>query len=122
MSPTYSRQGSNWTARIAWSLLLLVAGAALATWGLSRWDAGARFFGVEPRQPLQIVRQPAPARPVHSQPAIPTMPAADAARIGALEARLASLESATQAAAGSAGRADAMLVAFAARRAIDRGV
>ncbi|RIX32499.1 hypothetical protein [Sphingomonas edaphi] len=122
MSPTYSRQGSNWTARIAWSLLLLVAGAALATWGLSRWDAGARFFGVEPRQPLQIVRQPAPVRPVQPQPAIPTMPAADAARIGALEARLASLESATQAAAGSAGRADAMLVAFAARRAIDRGV
>ena len=28
MSPTYSRQGSNWTARIAWSLLLL------AFWGL----------------------------------------------------------------------------------------
>lgn len=122
MSATYSRQGSNWTARIAWSLLLLVAGAALAIWGLSRWDAGARFFGVAPRQPLQIVRQPVPVRPVQPQPAVPTMPAADAARIGALEARLASLESATQAAAGSAGRADAMLVAFAARRAIDRGV
>lgn len=123
MSATYSRQGSNWTARLAWSLLLLVAGAALATWGLSRWDAGARFFGVEPRQPLRIVRQPAPVRPVTQQPpAASPMPAADAARIGALEARLASLESATQAAAGSAGRADAMLVAFAARRAIDRGV
>jgi hypothetical protein len=122
MSATYPRQGSTWTARIAWSLLLLVAGGALATWGLSHWDAGARFFGVAPRQPLQIVRQPAPLRAVQPQPAVPTMPAADAARIGALEARLATLESATQAAAGSAGRADAMLVAFAARRAIDRGV
>ena len=122
MTATYSRQGSNWTARLAWSLLLLISGAALATWGLSRWDAGARFFGVAPSQPLQIVRQPAPVRPVHQPTPVQSMPAADAARIGALEARLASLESATQAAAGSAGRADAMLVAFAARRAIDRGV
>ena len=40
------RQGSSWTARFAWALLLLLVGAALATWGLSRWDDGARFFGV----------------------------------------------------------------------------
>jgi hypothetical protein len=36
----------SWTATLAWVLLLLIAGAALATWGLSRWDTGARFFGV----------------------------------------------------------------------------
>jgi hypothetical protein len=111
----------NWTARLAWGLLLLAAGAALATWGLSRWDAGARFFGVAGRQPLQIVRQPVSA-PAVPQPVIPSLGAADASRIAALETRLANLESTARAAAGSAGRADAMLIAFAARRAIDRGV
>lgn len=112
---------TNWTARLAWGLLLLVAGAALATWGLSRWDAGARFFGVAPRQPLQVARQPA-ASPPAAQPAVQSLGAADASRIAALETRLANLENTARAAVGSAGRADAMLVAFAARRAIDRGV
>jgi hypothetical protein len=111
----------TWTARFAWALLLLVAGAALATYGLSRWDAGARFFGVVPKEPLQVVRAASPSAPTQVQAAEP-LPAADAARIATIEARLAAIESQAQAAAGSAGRADAMLVAFAARRAIDRGV
>ena len=118
MTMTYNRRGMTWTARFAWTLLLLVAGAALATWGLSRWQAGARFFGIAPRPPIEIVRQPLAIRPVATQVAAP----ADAARIASLEARLASIESATQATAGSVGRADALLIAFAARRAIDRGV
>jgi hypothetical protein len=114
------RQGSSWTARFAWGLLLLLVGAALATWGLSRWDAGARFLGVGPGQPLQVVRQAAsPVQP--AQPA-ETLTAADAARISTLESRLSAIEGQAEAAAGSAGRADALLVAFAARRAIDRGV
>ena len=120
MTNGYSRQGMSWTARIAWGVLLLVAGAALATWGLSRWENGARFFGITPRQPVQIVRALAPPAP--RPMAVEPLAAADAARIAALESRLAAIESQAQAAAGSAGRADAMLVAFAARRAIDRGV
>lgn len=116
-----ARQGMTWTARFAWAVLLLVVGAALATWGLSRWEAGARFFGVAPKQPLQIVRQVPPPAPAPAQTAEP-LAAADAARIATIESRLAAIESQAQAAAGSAGRADAMLVAFAARRAIDRGV
>jgi hypothetical protein len=119
MSTSYPRQSSNWTARFAWGLLLLATGAALATWGLSRWEAGARFFGVFPSQPLQIVRQAPP--PVQQQPVEP-LAAADSARIAGIESRLSVIETQAQAAAGSAGRADAMLVAFAARRAIDRGV
>jgi hypothetical protein len=110
----------TWTARLAWGVLLLVAGAALATWGLSRWESGARFFGVAPRQPVQIVRQPV-ATPA-TVAAVEPLAAADAARIAALETRLAAIESQAQQVAGSAGRADALLVAFAARRAIDRGV
>ena len=120
MTASYPRQGQSWTARFAWGLLLLIAGGALATWGLSRWETGARFFGVAPRQPLQIVRQ-APLPPVQSVASDP-LAAADAARIASIESRLGATESQAQATAGSAGRADAMLVAFAARRAIDRGV
>ena len=122
MTAGTTRQGMTWTARIAWALLLLIAGGALATWGLSRWESGARFFGVAPRQPLQVVRPSAPAPP--APPALPpeTLAAADAARISTIETRLGAIESQAQAAAGSAGRADAMLVAFAARRAVDRGV
>jgi hypothetical protein len=117
MTATQSRQGLTWPARFAWALLLLVAGAALATWGLSRWDAGARFLGVAPRQPVQVVNQaPVPVA------AVEPLASVDAARIAALESRLGAIESQAQAAAGSAGRADALLVAFAARRAIDRGV
>ena len=115
------RQGSSWTARFAWALLLLLAGAAIATWGLSRWDSGARFFGVGPGKPLQVVRQPASPVQRAAQPA-ETLTAADAARISTLESRLSAIEGQAEAAAGSAGRADALLVAFAARRAIDRGV
>lgn len=120
MTASYPRQGTSWTARFAWGLLLLIAGAALATWGLARWEAGARFFGVAARQPVQIVRQQpsAPVLAVASEP----LAAADAARLDTIESRLGVIESQAQAAAGSAGRADAMLVAFAARRAIDRGV
>jgi hypothetical protein len=121
MTGSQSRQGLSWPARIAWVLLLLVAGAALATWGLARWDAGARFFGVAPSQPVQMVMPTQPAAPLPSQPQ-QSLAAADAARISALESRLGAIESQAQAAAGSAGRADALLVAFAARRAIDRGV
>jgi hypothetical protein len=114
---------TNWTARLAWGLLLLVAGAALATWGLSRWDGGARFFGVAPRPPLQVVTPPAvPLSKPQPSPSVQSLGAADASRIATLETRLANLENTARAAVGSAGRADAMLVAFAARRAIDRGV
>ena len=115
-----TRQGMSWTARLAWGLLLLITGASLAIWGLSRWEGGARFFGIAPRQPVQVAQVPvAPTpRPVAAEP----LAAADASRIAALESRLAAIESQAQAAAGSAGRADALLVAFAARRAIDRGV
>lgn len=117
MSVSPARPPSSWTARLAWALLLVALGAGLATWGLARWDAGARFLGVAPA-PVQL-RQPLVAAPVVA--AAPAAPA-DEQRIAALEARLAMLERQTQGMQGSAGRADALVIAFAARRAVDRGV
>lgn len=107
----------NWTARLAWVLLLLIAGAGLAIWGLSRWDAGARFLGVTPNPPPRVVPQ------LVAVPAIAAPPAmAEIEKIAALEARLGLLERETRTVQGSAGRADALVIAFAARRAVERGV
>lgn len=118
MSNGATRHARGWTATLAWVLLLLLAGAALAIWGLSQWDSAARFLGVAPRTSspvaLRTVAQPA------AETAIPD--GATAARVSELENRLRAVETTSRRAAGSVGRADALLVAFASRRAIDRGV
>lgn len=62
----------------------------------------------------------APA-PLASASATP-VPAATDQRIGSLEQRLARLDLQAAAAEGNAARAEGLLVAFAARRALDRGV
>ena len=122
MSTAPYRRTRSWTATLAWVLLLLLAGAALATWGLTRWEAGARFFGVAPEPPPAAAPAQQPQR-LAAQPLATTPEDAGAAlRIAQLEARLRAVEGTINRAAGSAGRADALLVTFASRRAIDRGV
>ena len=106
----------NWTARLAWGMLLLLAGAGLATWALARSAPAARLLGVVPVTTAPSSLMPAP-QPVSAPVAVLQ---ADA-RLASVEGRLAAVESAAQRAQGSAGRADALLVAFAARRAVDRG-
>jgi hypothetical protein len=112
----------GWGARLMIALVLLLAGAAAAVWGLGHYQPAARFLGIVPAQqqalltPKPVVLNPEAA----AQPA-PNSAAQDA-RVAGLEARLARVENATQRAEGFAGRADALVVAFAARRAIDRGV
>jgi hypothetical protein len=117
MNVTTNRPPASWSARLAWALLLLLVGAGLAVWGLSRWDAGARFLGITPAAPPVAVPRLVAAPVVIAPPS----PAA-AEQIAALESRLALLERQTQMVEGSAGRADALVIAFAARRAIERGV
>jgi hypothetical protein len=117
MTVTSARPAPSWTARLAWALLLLFAGAGFAAWGLARWDAGARFLGIAPTPPHTA------ARPLVSAPAVATPVAAvDSQRLALLESRLTMLERETQSVQGSAGRADALVIAFAARRAVERGV
>jgi len=117
MNVTTTRPPPSWTARLAWALLLLLVGGGLAIWGLSRWDAGARFFGIAPALPLMMT--PLAVAPVAS---LTLPPRAETERVAALEARLNLLERQTLSVQGSAGRADALVIAFAARRAIERGV
>jgi hypothetical protein len=111
----------SWSTRLLVGLVLIILGAAAATWALAHYQPAARFLGVTPAQtmaaapPVQrLIGQP-------PQPQIAPLPQAQQ-RLAELEARLARVENATRQAQGSAGRADALVVAFAARRAIDRGV
>lgn len=120
MNGTGTRMG--WGARLMIALVLLLAGAAAAVWGLGHYQPAARFLGVVPAQPqAPLTPKPVVLNPEAAEQPAPTSAAQDA-RVAGLEARLVRVENATQRAEGFAGRADALVVAFAARRAIDRGV
>jgi hypothetical protein len=123
MTATTSRHSLSWSARLLVGLVLILVGAAVAVWGLAHYPPAARFLGVA---------APAPAAAQQRLVTAPNVPAVEAeaaqaqrveaGRVEALEARLKRLENATAQVRGSAGRADALVVAFATRRAVDRGV
>jgi hypothetical protein len=118
-------------------LLFAFAGGATATvWLLSSWSDGASMLGIQP-EPAPVVRQAAPVSPPVQAPARPqpaTAPAATAApdtividpeisrRVQRLEQRIGFIDTQARTAAGNADRAEGLLIAFAARRALDRGV
>ena len=120
MNGTGYRRSMGWSARLLIGFVLILVGAAAATWGLARYQPAARFLGVAPPpetitpRPLQLTRTPAPQTAPAAQPSN--------AQLADLQARVARVEGAAQRAEGFAGRADALVIAFAARRAIDRGV
>ena len=122
MNATAPRSRLNWSARLLIGLMLIIAGAAAATWALARYKGAAHVLGVVPpaavAHPPQRLAAVAPLTPE----AEATEAAAVEARIAGLEARLGRVENAARRAEGSAGRTDALVVAFATRRAIDRGV
>lgn len=117
--------GMGWGARILIAVVLIIIGAAAATWALARWDTAARVLGVVPALP-----QAHPARPYISPQQQPRLEGPEqgsldpviAEQIGELQARVQRVESESEEAQGSAGRADALLIAFSARRAIERGL
>lgn len=121
MNASSTRNGMGWGARLLLALVLILVGAGAAVWSLARYQPAARFLGVTPAAPppaIAIKPQNVAAPPAPMEK--PTEAQND--RIASLETRLSQVENATQRAEGSAGRADALVVAFAARRAIDRGV
>jgi hypothetical protein len=115
----------SWSARLLVGLVLVIVGAAAATWALARYQPAARFLGVAPAapplalKPVAVTGASQPRKAAFGEMA-QTQP--ENSRVADLETRLQRVEQATQRAEGSAGRADALVVAFAARRAIDRGV
>jgi hypothetical protein len=118
MNGTGTHRGMSWSARLLVGLVLILVGAAAATWGLGHYQPAARFLGVTAAP--EAAPAPAPQRAV--APPQPQAALVQNAQVAELEQRLSRVENATQRAEGFAGRADALVVAFAARRAIDRGV
>jgi hypothetical protein len=124
--------------RPLWTLLVLpivafLAGLAAMGWLLANWSSGATFLGVAPEPPPPAAEPAAQAMTVERDPAVP--PPAEpqtgerlvidpetTRRVNRLEERLALLDLQSRTAVGNADRAEGLLVAFAARRAIDRGV
>lgn len=119
---------------VALPLIAFVAGIAAMAWLLSRWSTAALFLGIAPA-PAPVVAEAAPEPQVTMEPAPQTAIAPEtqgterlvidpetARRVNRLEERLAQLDLQSRAAVGNADRAEGLLVAFAARRAVDRGV
>jgi hypothetical protein len=127
MEDVYNQQRSpprSWRSAILIALFGLIGGLGLAGWGISKSPAAQHWlFGAEKAQPEPAIT----FAPRTVQPPAPTLPAPEAiptdvaARMAALEARVAKVESAA-AGAHSSARAESLLIAFAARRALDRGL
>lgn len=127
------RRGVSSRLVIGLILLAFIGGLALMALLFSRWsDAGP---GAKPKlavesvppgasDPLASSTDPQNAMAAPSRPAIAYTPAAidaQTARVLELEQRLTRIAVSAQAASGYASRSEAMLVAFAARRALDSG-
>ncbi|MGI4732616.1 MAG: hypothetical protein ACRYFW_12855 [Janthinobacterium lividum] len=117
---------SPWPLVVAAIVLAFVAGlAAMALLGgRYRWSGKTAEA-----TPATKVIAPVVVRPVTALPVLASDPATLAGRetllaaqLAAIEARTAAVGTQAAAASGQASRAEAMLIAFAARRAIDRGL
>lgn len=112
-------------------LIAFIAGLAAMGWLLANWSGGASWLGVapkpvpaaEPPPTVAVVAEP-PAEPAESpnQPERLLIDPEITRRVNLLEEKLNALDLQSRAAVGNADRAEGLLVAFAARRALDSGV
>ena len=125
-----------WQA-LALPLVAFIAGVAAMGWVLARSGTAAAFLGVAaPAPPPQAIVADPPAVTLETPPQGETvaeeeegrsaerlvMDPETVRRVNRLEERLAQLDMQSRTAVGNADRAEGLLVAFAARRAVDRGV
>lgn len=117
---------------LALTFAAFVLGLAAMAWILARWSSAAALIGVNPAVPVEP-QAPHSAAPVPAQTLIAEPRTGNEAqrfiidpetirRVTELEQRVGLLDRQSRAALGNADRAEGLLVAFAARRALDRGV
>jgi len=122
------------------SLLVLpiaafLLGLAAMGWVLAHWSAPAHWLGLSAAAPAAPAAAAAPPPTVTVEPEAPidaqTAGAASGRagtdpetvrRVDQVEQRLAQIEVQSRAAVGNADRAEALLLSFASRRALDRGI
>jgi hypothetical protein len=123
-----------WLGKAALPAIAFLLGLGVMGYLLAHWEAGARLLGIAPEAPPTApaaapAPQPQPQpfvqyEPPPPNPALAGTPAEQdfARRLAALEQRFGQIDTSSRVAVGGAERTEALVVAFAARRAIDRGV
>jgi len=118
-----TRSTGSYSIRTMAILLLLafLGGLAAMGWAMSRWDG---WMGKKPAVP-EAPQTAEPADGPAGNAPVPELEANHAqtltTRVSELEDRIARINVQAQAASGNAARAEGLLVAFAARRALDTG-
>lgn len=112
-SVSYGRPRGRWLGLLFPLAVAFLGGLALAALAVQRSPEVRRWF---------VPAMTAP-NPVAAQSMAPASGASEGVetRVGDLEGRLARIDLRAAAASGNAGKAEDLLVAFAARRALDRG-
>jgi len=108
---------------LRWVIILggaFVAGLLTMGWVLTRWDTAAPYLAWMRPVPTPVVEVTTP--PTRLNLAAPPVPQVMQDRVAELEGRIDRIADRAEAASGNADRAEGLLVAFAARRAIDRGL
>ena len=120
----YARPERGSALRVGLALLVaFLLGAIAAGYAVRRSDRVAAWLHpIVPPAPVRImVPVPAPAPPSRSAVAQAATDEALSSRITDIESRIDTISARAAQATGDADRADGLLVAFAARRALDRG-
>lgn len=121
----------QWRWYLVAGLLLLLAGAVGGSWAIDRlreWRGGDTQGAPQAvnRATAGVAVNGGAQAPAAAQPSANLLPppvAADiAGRLRLVEAQIAELNAVVGSTSGNAARAEALLVAFAARRALDRGL
>ncbi len=119
-SPQPARRGIR--GGLFFLTIAFIAGIGVMGWALTQWDVARIWLLGE--APVAETARPVPRADVPQPVFAPPPVAADqqlVARLAAIEARMALLEANGAGVNGSSSRADALIAAFMARRAIDRG-
>lgn len=119
-SPAPPPRKSRKTLVIALLLLAFVGGICATIWAAPRLG-GWLGSSTDTETPVPMADIAGNAMPAASQTAPQTLPALEA-RLAAVSAKLDTISRQAEDAGGNADRAEALLIAFAARRALDRGV
>ena len=132
------KSGLNLRTLLIILVIAFVGGGIASGWAISRFGllsedtsaAQANTAKAETPEPVKALDDRiladgsvAPEKPVYSEQIIsdPALEAALARRVAELEDRISRINVQAQAASGNAGRAEGLLIAFAARRALERG-
>jgi hypothetical protein len=106
-------------------LLAFLLGLAAMAWLLVSWEPASTFLGIRPAAPQPAARAasaPLPAAVPQAEPQRLLIDPEISRRVAMVERRVSQIDVQSRAAVGNADRAEGLLVAFAARRALDRGV